>query len=707
MKAIDWLRGHPGWFAAFSVLLFCASTGLIALALLSKDLPSLQELERYRPMLSSRLYSEDGSQLGELFQQKRVQVPLDQVPSSLLEALLATEDRRFYEHWGIDVHRIFGALLADVVQGRFAQGASTLTQQLARDLYLSREKSILRKLREMLTAIQIERSYAKDEILEMYLTQAYFGHGAFGIQLAARRYFGCDVDSLTLPQSALLVGLLKAPANYTPFFKPKAAMQRRNTVLALMRTNGFISQEEYKAAIASPLGNIEYSNNETAFLAPYFSEHVRLELEELQGRLGIDIYRDGLEITTTLNLRMQELAEQETLPRMAALDSVSRASFLEHDWEDWHLMTDSTLTPEGIAELKQDSIYVEHLLSERIHVQPALVAVEPGSGAIRSMIGGRDFVESKYNRAVQARRQPGSAFKPFLYVAAIDNGYPPCYQVLNQDVVVEETDGRRWTPQNYDDSRSGMTTLREGLRKSYNLVSVRLLMEVVPPDLVAKYAHQMGISTPIETDYTMALGSSGVYPLELTSAYACLANGGIYYEPYSIQEIRDREGHLIYHHQPRSREVLGAGSAYIMTNMLQTVIDRGTGGSARWRYHFYAPAAGKTGTTNGFTDAWFVGFTPRLACAVWVGNDNPLYSLGEWQSGGKAALPIWASFMRDVYEELELPRDTFERPEEVVEIEVCGETYEPAGPLCPTREKEIFLRSYRPTGTCHLHRFDF
>lgn len=694
-------------FAMLSGLLFAGSLALLGLFVLSRGLPSLQELERYRPMLSSRLYASDGSLLGEFFQQKRVQVPLEEISPWLVEALITTEDRRFRQHWGVDLRRIVGAVLVDIASMSYAQGASTLTQQLARNLYLSREKSVLRKLREILTAIQIERSYSKDEILEMYLTQAYFGHGAYGIQMAAHRYFGCRAAELGPGQAAMLVGLLKAPTHYSPYLQPEQSQRRRNTILNLMANTGRLDDARLRAELALPLGTVPYDRVETEFLAPYFSEYVRLQLEELQERYGFDIYRDGLEITTTLNLGMQQLADSNAVATLGELDEAARSSFLKNDWKTWHLMTDSTLSDPQLDSLKADSGYVQDLLAERLHVQPALVALDPGSGAVLALVGGRDFVETRYNRAVQAVRQPGSAFKPFLYAAAIDNGYPPSFKVLNQDVVVEEADGQRWTPQNYDDSRGGMTTLREGLRKSYNLVSVRLLMELVPPDLVARYAHQMGISTPIATNFTMALGSSGVIPLELVSAYACMANGGILHEPYSISEIRDRAGHLIYRHQPRSREVLSAGSAAILTDMLATVINRGTGGSARWKYKFYAPAAGKTGTTNAFTDAWFLGYTPTLACGVWVGNDNPLYSLGEWQSGGKAALPIWARFMQQVHDSLDWPRQEFELPSSVARIDICGETGEPAGPFCPTRESELFLKDYLPAGRCQRHQVRF
>ncbi len=700
-------RARLTLFLGGSALLFLLSLAALLLLWLARDLPPLEQLERYRPLLSSQVYASGGEPLGEFFEEKRSFVPLSRIPPHLVDALIATEDRRFRSHWGIDPQRVVAALLVDIRQMSYVQGASTITQQLARNLYLSSEKSITRKLREMLTAIQIERAYSKDEILEMYLTQAYFGHGAYGVQLASRRYFGRDVSEIRLHEAAMLVGLLKAPANYSPFFREEAARRRRATVLRLMEQDGRITQEQRQRAEASPLTDREYTAHEAGLKAPYFSENVRIELGELQEKLGVDIYRDGLRIHTTLDLAVQQHADSVMQGWLPLLDESARASFLEHDWEDWHWMTDSTWTRAELDSLKEDSLYVEELLRERLHAQGALVALDPSSGAVRAMIGGREFEDSKYNRVTQSRRQPGSAFKPVLYMTAIENGYGPSTRVLNQDVVVEESDGRRWTPQNYDDSRGGLTTLREGLQFSYNLVSVRLLMEIVPPRLVVEMARRLGITTRIETDYTMALGSSGVLPIELVSAYACIANHGVWTQPYSIERIEDRRGNLIYQHRARSRVAVSEGVAAITSDMLRTVIDRGSGGSARWKYKFNAPAAGKTGTTNLYTDAWFVGYTPRLAMGVWVGMDNPLYRLGEGQSGGRAALPVWAQVMHRIHDAGLVEREGFELPESVVRVELCKETMEKAGPLCPGRTSELFLREYRPLTSCSVHRYDY
>ncbi len=677
--------------------------GGLGLWWLSRDLPPLEELERYRPMLSSRLLDREGRLIGEFFQQKRVQVPLEEISPWLVETVVAVEDRRFRSHWGVDVYRVVGALAVDLGTLSYAQGASTLTQQLARNLYLSREKSILRKLREVLTAIQIERHYSKDEILEMYLTQAYFGHGAYGVQQAAARFFGTDARELGPTQAALLVGLLKAPRHFSPYLHADRALERRSIILQVMRKRGLLRGSQYEEAQAAPLGVIAGDLSGAELAAPYFCENVRLQLEDLQEELGVDIYRDGLEIRTTLDLDMQAAAERACAAGVARLDSISQNSFLRRDWMAWAQERWPDLSDEERWQLR---LKPEHrqLVDSLLTVQPALVALDPRSGAIRALVGGRDFRRSRFNRATQAIRQPGSAFKPFLYTAAIDNGYSPAFRVSNGPISIADGTGKLWSPQNYDGKTGGLTTLRTGLKESFNLVAVRLLMDVVPPDMVVKYARQMGITTPIETDLAMALGSSGVIPLELVSAYACLANGGIHYTPFAVEELRDRHGHVIWRQRPLSQEALSEGTAALMTDMLGSVMRDGTGSAARWRYGFKAPAAGKTGTTNAYTDAWFVGYTPLLACGVWLGHDDPQFSLGSGMAGGQAALPVWAQFMNEVYAKLQLPEAEFQRPASVVEVDICSETFEHAGPFCPNTFRELFLRSYVPQGECPLHK---
>ncbi|MCB1047826.1 MAG: PBP1A family penicillin-binding protein [Calditrichaeota bacterium] len=698
---------HPWLLLALASAFFIVSSGALFLLWLSRGLPSLETLERYTPTLSSRVYDIHDNLIGEFYQERRSHVDLEKVPPELVQALIATEDRRFREHWGIDLNRIVGAIWVDLTHLSYKQGASTITQQLARNLYLNQDKNVVRKLREILTAIQIERAYSKDEILEMYLTQTYFGHGAYGVQRAALRYFDKDIEDCDLAECALLVGLLKAPGNYSPFFEPEAGLRRRNLVLQLMAGQDLITPDQLKQASASPLTEVSYVNNDTGLKAPYFSERVRNELEPLLHRMDLDLYRDGLNIHTTLDLRLQELAEKALEPWLARQDTLARAAFLKTEWAD-HLRRETPgISDSRIAALRQDKAYVQEVLNSTINVQAAFVALDPHSGAIRAMVGGRDFSKSEYNRATQARRQPGSAFKPILYIAALEQGYAPSTRLLNQDVVVEESDGTQWTPQNYDDSRGGLTTLREGLRMSYNLVAVRLLMDLVPPRRVAETASRIGISAPLELNYTLALGSSGISPLELTSAYACMANQGIWCRPFDVESVTDSKGKLVYRNRPLSKDALSPGVAYLITDMLKTTIDHGTGGPARWRYGFTLPAGGKTGTTNAYTDAWFVGYTPQLAAAVWVGNDDPRYALGKGQSGGAAALPPWAMVMAAAQEQGLITAENFQRPESVVDVYVCSETMERAGALCPSPVSELFLRDFEPRENCHLHKLDY
>lgn len=398
----------PPWrLLVISFLLFLASLGLLFTLWLFRGLPPLEQLERYTPTLSSRVFDSKDRLIGEFYQERRSHVDLDLVPRHLVDALIATEDRRFRRHWGIDLTRILGALWVDIIHLSYKQGASTITQQLARNLYLNQDKNLVRKLREVLTAIQIERYYSKDEILEMYLTQTYFGHGAYGIQRASRRYFEKDVDQCTLAESALLVGLLKAPGNYSPFFEPEACLGRRNLVLRLMQDQGLITEAEREAAVAEPLTEVTYQNNETGLKAPYFSERVRMELEPVLHRMGLDLYRDGLTVYTTLDLELQEIAERVLEPWMARQDTLARRSFLRSDWATFHRRTDPKITTKELERLKEDKEYRERILRENVHVQDGFVSIDPRSGAVRAMVGGRDFRESEFNRVTQARRQPG------------------------------------------------------------------------------------------------------------------------------------------------------------------------------------------------------------------------------------------------------------------------------------------------------------
>jgi len=696
------------FWISLGVILSGAIVVLLFIGLLSRDLPSLEQLENYDPDLVTRIYSADGKVLNELFVQKRVFVELYNIPEQMQNAVIASEDRRFYDHWGLSLRSVARAIGINILSLSYRQGFSTLTQQLARNLYktIGFEDSILRKIKEVITAVQIERTYTKDEILEMYLNTVHFGHGTYGVEAATKRFFGKESKDLTVDESALLVGLLPSPASYSPVRHPERARKRRNTVLRLMRDQGYINHSEHAQYRAMTLESI--NEDPTRGLAPYFTEYVRRLLEKEDEALGINIYRDGLKIYTTLDSRLQSIAEKVILEAIHKSQEKLNNRIINNQ-EEFELLGHLTIFDEdsvkmmmrGEAQLFKD-------LRSKLLVQTAFVAINPKTGGIIAMIGGRPDYHDQYNRAVQARRQPGSVFKPFVYTTALENGYTVTQQLLNQPVVlnVQNTDGSwvKWKPQNYGGSTGGLTTLREGLRKSLNLISVRIVQQdYAPAEQVKRTAQRMGISTDIRAVDAIALGTSEVIPLELVAAYAAYANKGVYSKPIAITKIEDRYGNTIREYHSLQYEVLSEETAYLMTNLMQTVMDRGTGGSARWKYNFTRPAAGKTGTTQGWSDAWFVGFTPQIAAGVWFGVDDYQVSLGKGQDGSKAALPAWAKFMRDSHNMLELPRVNFQKPDGVLVSEICSVSKMRSRKACPI-EKEIYKVGTGPSQKCRIHR---
>lgn len=676
---------------------------------LSRDLPSLEQLENYDPDLVTSIYSKDGKILHELFLEKRVFVEFNQIPVHMRNAVIASEDRRFREHWGLSLRSVARAILVNVLSLSYRQGFSTLTQQLARNLYKSIgfEDSIFRKIKEVITAIQIERTYTKDEILEMYLNTVHFGHGTFGVQAAAKRFYGKRANELTLDEAALLVGLLPSPAIYSPIRHPDRANRRRNTVLRLMREEGYVTLSKYAEARAQSLDKI--NDEPPAGVAPYFTEFVRRFLEREDDRLGINIYRDGLKIYTTLDSRLQSIAEKTVLKSVQRNQAVLNNRLFENE-EEFSRLAYFGIHPEDTVKMMlEDSLPLYKELRDKLLVQAALIALDPQNGHILAMVGGRPepHYHDQFNRAVQARRQPGSVFKPFVYTTAIDNGYPVTKQLLNQPVVlnVRNVTGEweKWMPKNYDGSTGGLTTLREGLRRSLNLISVRLVQELVPAVEVKKTAQRMGITTNIRAVDAISLGTSEVYPIEVVSAYGTFANKGVYSRPLGILRIEDRFGNIIEEYEPDQEEVLSEETAYLMTNLMQTVLDQGTGGSARWKYHFYHPAAGKTGTTQGYSDAWFVGFTENIVAGVWFGVDDYSVSLGEKQSGTTAALPAWANFMREAHKNLGISWNDFKIPEGIIKFEICSVSKNRPVAVCPV-EMEVFKKGTEPTRYCKIHR---
>ena len=691
------------------ILIAVGMLGVLSIILiLSRDLPSLEQLENYDPDLVTRIYSADGKVLNELFVQKRVFIELDKIPEHMQYAVVSSEDRRFFDHWGLSMRSIARAVMINTLSLSYRQGFSTLTQQLARNLYKSVgfEDSILRKVKEMITAIQIERTYTKDEILEMYLNTVHFGHGTYGVEAATKRFFGKESKYLTIDESALLVGLLPAPASYSPIHHPDRAIRRRNTVLRLMRDQGYIGKGEHEENRARTLETVlEVPKRGTA---PYFTEYVRRVLEKQDTELGINIYRDGLKIYTTLDSRLQKIAEDAVLKTVKD-DQERLNKRLYKNREEFEDLAYLTIYEEDSIKMMlagERQLYKD--LRDKLLVQSAFVALDPNTGGILAMVGGRPDYHDQYNRAVQAKRQPGSVFKPFVYTTALDNGYPVTEQLLNQPVVlnIQNMDGTwvKWKPQNYDGSTGGLTTFREGLRKSMNLISVRMVQQdIAPADQVKQTAKRMGINTDIRAVDAIALGTSEVFPIEMVSAYSALSNMGVYSKPFAITKIEDRYGNIIKEYYPDRKEVLSEETAYLMTSLMQTVMDRGTGGSARWKYKFNRPAAGKTGTTQGWSDAWFVGFTPQIAAGCWFGVDDFKVPLGPGQDGSKAALPAWAKFMKAAHDTLGLPVEKFARPSGIENSEICSVTKKLPLPACPV-ETEIFKSGTEPTQKCKVHR---
>lgn len=640
------------------------AAGLVVISL--AEMPDMSGLKRSSRSLATQLYdSSDPPQLiAQLTAEQRTFVPLSRMPRTLLDAAVAIEDERFFSHWGLDLWGIARAAAVNLFHGQVMEGASTITQQLARTLFLTRERTIQRKINEALLAIQIERHYKKEEILEMYLNQIFFGHGAYGAEQAARLYFGKHVEELTLPESALLAGLPRAPNTYSPRNNPEKSVNRRNLVLAKMVDNGFVERAEAEEAAHAPLNLRETEQTN----APYFAAHIQKYLEDKYGNQAV--YRGALSVHTTLNLRLQTIAQR-------ALEDGLRAA-------------------EGAVKNVRGESAMKGL-----QLQGALVAIDPRTGAIRALVGGRNFKENQYNRATQALRQPGSAFKPFIYATALENGFTPADLIDDSPQQYQGKDGEVWQPTNFSRKLYGETTLRQALAFSRNIVTVKLL-DQVKVSTVAKRAKDYGFTSRIRWDLTLALGTSEVSLLELVSAYSVFANAGIRAEPYAVDLVKDTHGSILEQHRPSMKRAVSPQVAYLMLSMLEDTISYGTAKVVR-RLGFTRPAAGKTGSTNNFTDAWFVGFTPSLACGVWIGYDD-CHTMGKNAVGSALAAPIWTSFMAEAMEAA--PNENFERPDGLVEVSIDRTSGLLATKACGHVIKETFLEGTAPTRECDRHRRD-
>ncbi|MCC6865517.1 MAG: PBP1A family penicillin-binding protein [Ignavibacteria bacterium] len=688
----------------FALLLIIFLIGVIAYgAYLFQGLPSLASLENPKTDLATKIYSEDGELIDKLFIENRTVVSLEAIPKDLINALIATEDRKFFNHWGIDLDRIVKAMIKNITSFSIKEGASTITQQLARNLYrdeIGQAISLTRKLREAITAVQIEKTYTKEEILLLYLNQVYFGRGAYGVEAASKTFFDKSVTDLTLDECAMLIGMVKNPSGYyDPLEHPENCLERRNLVLKNMQDEGYISKEVFELAKNDPIkAQPKTISKQSNRLGGQFSEYVRQVLEKKAEKYGFNIYRDGLVVTTTLNSRMQKHAVDAVTNQLKEFQKSFNSTWnwkgnrqlLNDAVEKYIKQSDDYKKAKTDADrqkifnkLKQDNNFVEKVKEREIAVQVGFCVIDPKTGQIKAMVGQNPNFPFKYglNHVTQIKRQPGSSFKAFVYTTAIENGYSPAYSISNDPLKVV-IGGQTWSPKG--GGTGGMVSLREGITHSINIVAVRTAMEIAPIDQVIKLAHKMGIQSDLPNVLSLALGVGEVSPLEMTSAYGVFPNEGIWVEPHAILKIEDRYGNIIEESIPETREVISEGVAYIMSDMMEDVVNDGTAASIRnW---FNRPAAGKTGTTQDYTDAWFVGFTPQLVAGCWLGFDDPRIKFGgSYGQGGRAAAPIWGRFMKYVYDDPQTTMELkyFEMPPDVEEANICSVTGLLANETCP------------------------
>ena len=678
------------------LVLIAALAGAVSgfLLVYSTDLPQVTELEHYRPSTITQLYDDQNRVIGQFALQRRVIDSYNDFPKVLRDALISTEDKEFEQHWGVDVWRVFGAAWRDLMLDQRAQGASTLTMQLARNLFLSPDRNFRRKMQEVMLSIQIERRFTKPQIFTLYANQIYLGHGVYGFEAGANYYFSKKAKDLTLPEAAVLAGLPKAPNYYSPINSPERCLRRRNLVINNMLEDGKITAAEAERAKTAPLVlNLQAEPND---IAPYFVEEIRQYLEKKYG--SEQVHEGGLRVYTGLNLEMQHAAQQALHDGLAAYErrhgwkgnlvnvvanGDSIASYHHVDWDGaivdgsyvhalvtsvepmaatikfanyearlgpeeikWtkHTSPEQFLKPGDIVYIKVDELSgtTSHVsLQQESGVQGSLMALDNSSGDVKAMVGGRDFEESKFNRATQALRQVGSSFKPYIYTAAIDQGLTPDDTVLDAPVTFNTSSGP-YTPHNYDGKFEGVITFRHALAESRNIPALKVTERIGGIKTVIDYARKFGITAPLLPYLPIALGAADITLAEQTAAFTTFPNDGVRVVPRYIRKVSDYDGRVLEEDYPEVRDVVSARTARIMVSMLREVILHGTGFQASKLNH---PLGGKTGTTNDFTDAWFVGFSPSITCGVWVGYDEKK-TLGNKETGAVAALPIWMDFMR-------------------------------------------------------------
>ncbi|MFN8059837.1 MAG: PBP1A family penicillin-binding protein [Vicinamibacterales bacterium] len=680
-----------GWLLAAAVLTLAVGSWATTLAFawagatIVGGLPSRDAVRSLGQMArATTLYDVDGHVVFTLFKEQRIEVPLEAMSPYVKQAVLSVEDQRFYQHAGIDVVRLFGAALANLRVGRVTQGASTITQQLARQDLLSRERTFTRKLREMLVAARIEQTFTKDQILELYLNKVYFGNGLYGIEAAARGYFGKPSKELDVAEAALLAGLIKSPSTYAPTISLEKATARRAVVLQLMQHEGFIDEAARQAAVHADVhlhNGLRHDEN----FGLYFKEAVRQELVE---RFGWErVSEGGLRVFTTLDTTMQQSAEDVVERSLAAIEA--RRNY-RHGTR--------------AAALESGSDGADYL-------QGALLALDPETGEVRALVGGRDFASSPFNRAMQAKRQPGSAFKPFVYAAAIEAGYTPATLLTNLDDPVLTEEGEEWVPED-EHLESAEITMRDALRTSSNRAAVRVIRDVgVRPTV--DFVERLNLG-PVPAVPSLALGTGEVTLEAMTAAYSSFAAGGKLRRPHLVRRVEDATGAVIWAAPDDARQAVAPTTAFIVASMMQDVIDRGTGSRAR-AGGFVLPAAGKTGTTNDYADAWFVGFTPHLVTGVWVGFDQPRTIISRGYAA-ELAVPLWADFMRTATKGA--PADWLTPPPGIVLAEVCSVSGDRPSAGCheahivttdgrstvgSTIRTDFFVAGTEPTAFCRVH----
>lgn len=683
------------------------------------DLPTFEDLENPKSSLASEVISADGAVIGKYFIQNRSNVHFDELSPNLVKALLATEDIRFEKHSGIDLKGLFRVLFKTILTRQDAGGGSTLTQQLAKNLFprekMNKPQLILRKIKEWIIAVKLERSYTKEEIMTMYLNTVEFGHNTYGIKSAARTFFQKTPDELSVEESAVLVGLLKGPTMFSPVRNPGNSTQRRNIVLSQMNKYGFLTDSEYDSLKLLPIRLNYKPDDHNAGLATYFREVLRLELNQWcrehkkADGSAYNIYRDGLRIYTTIDSRMQRYAEEAVKEHLTELQK----TFFEH-WKNRNPFSEvpevieqgmkrsarfSELNANGITEDSIRKVFntkirmsvfswkgdIDTLMSPldsvkyyKMILQTGMMSMEPQTGFVRAWVGGNNYEHFKYDHVKDGKRQVGSAFKPVVYTLAVQEGYSPCFKVPNSPVTIITETGQAWTPKNSDNKYGGTLMLKEALAESVNTISA-YLMKQFGPYATVEMAHKLGIQSPLEKVPSICLGTVDLSVFELTGAYSTFANKGVWTQPIYITRIEDKNGVVLQEFVPKKVEAISEETAYVMINMMQGAVQYGTSARLRFRYGLTQPMAGKTGTTQNQSDGWYMGITPELVSGVWVGCEDRSVHFRTTQlgQGANMALPIWALYMKKLYadKELNIYQGDFEKPAGKISIELDCNKY--------------------------------